>query len=61
MNPLMTASTLILGSITFLSISSPSAVGCNVYTETKAEVEFLTDDKKCIDVKEKELLYKVEA
>jgi len=43
------------------SISSANASGCSSHTEKKAEIECLSDDKKFIDSKEKELLYKVEA
>ena len=43
------------------SISNADAGGCSSHTEMKAEIECLSDDKKCIDTKEKESLYKVEA
>ncbi|KGF93713.1 hypothetical protein EU94_1349 [Prochlorococcus marinus str. MIT 9123] len=43
------------------SISNVKAGGCSSHNEKKAEIECLTDDKKCIDTKEKESLYKVEA
>ena len=52
---------LILGVLTSFSISFANAGGCSSHTEKKAEIECLSDDKKCIDTKEKELLYKVEA
>ena len=52
---------LILGVLTLFSISNANAGGCNSYTEKKAEIECLSDDKKCIEAKEKESLYKVEA
>ena len=52
---------LILGVLTSFSISNASAGGCSSHTEKKAEIECLSDDKKCIDTKEKESLYKVEA
>ena len=52
---------LILGSLTFFSMSSANASGCSSHSEKKAEIECLSDDKKCIDAKEKESLYKVEA
>ena len=52
--------TLILGLLTWFSISSVNAGGCSSHTEKKVEIECLSDDKKCIDTKEKELLYKVE-
>ena len=52
---------LILGSLTLSSISSANADGCSSHNEKKAEIECLSDDKNCLDSKEKELLYKVEA
>ena len=52
---------LILGVLTLFSISNTNAGGCSSHTEKKAEIECLSDDKKCIDTKEKKLLYKVEA
>ena len=61
MKPIKTSCALILGSLTLLSISNASAGGCSSHSERKAEIECLSDDKKCIDTKEKESLYKVEA
>ena len=61
MKPINTAFVLILGVLTLFSISSANAGGCSSSTEKKAEIECLSDDKKCIDTKEKESLYKVEA
>ena len=61
MNFFNTSCSLILGVVTLLSISSANAGGCSSYDEKKAEIECLSDDKKCLDAKEKELLYKVEA
>ena len=52
---------LILGTLTLFSISNANAGGCSSYTEKKAEIECLSNDKKCIEAKEKESLYKVEA
>ena len=52
---------LILGALTFFSISNAIAGGCSSHTEKKPEIECLSDDKKCIEAKEKELFYKVEA
>ena len=52
---------LILGSLTLFSITNANAGGCSSHTDKKAEIECLSDDEKCIDAKEKELLYKVEA
>ena len=61
MKLLNTSCSLILGVITFFSISNVNAGGCSSHTEKKTEIECLSDDNKCIDAKEKELLYKVEA
>ena len=62
MKPINTSCALILGALTFFSISSGNAGGCSSHTEKKAEIdEYSSNDKKCIDAKEKELLYKVEA
>ena len=61
MKPINTACVLILGVLTLFSISKANAGGCSSYSEKKAEIECLSDDKKCIDAKEKESLYKVEA
>ena len=52
---------LILGTLTLFSISNANANGCSSYTEKKAEIECLSKDKKCIDSKEKDSLYQVEA
>ena len=53
---------LILGVLTLFSISNANAGGCSSHTEKKkAEIECLSEDKKCIDTKENESLYKVEA
>jgi len=61
MKPLNTSRALILVVLTFFSISTVNAGGCSSHTEKKAEIECLSDDKKCIEAKEKESLYKVEA
>ena len=61
MKPINTLCASILGVLTLFSISNANAGGCSSYTEKKAEIECLSDDKKCIDAKEKESLYKVEA
>ena len=60
MKPIKTSFALILGALTLFSISNASAGGCSSQSENKAEIECLYDDKKCIDTKEKESLYKVE-
>ena len=56
-----TSCSLILGVLTLFSVSSANAGCCSSHTEKKAEIECFSDDKKCLDVKEKELQYKVEA
>ena len=61
MKPLSSSFALILGALSLFSISNANAGGCSSHSEKKAEIECLSDDKKCIDAKEKELLYKVEA
>ena len=61
MKPVKTSCALILGVLTFFSISNANAGGCSSLTEKKAEMECLSDDKKCIDKKENESIYKVEA
>ena len=61
MKPINISCALILGGLTLFSIPNANAGGCSSHTERNAEIECLSDDKKCIDTKEKELLYKVEA
>ena len=61
MKPINTLCTLILGVLTLFSISNANAGGCSSHTEKMAEIDCLSDDKKCIEAKEKESLYKVEA
>jgi len=56
-----TSCALTLGFLTLFSISNANAGGCSSHNEKKVEVECLSDNKKCIDTKEKESLYKVEA
>ena len=56
-----TSFSFILGVLTLFSISSANAGGCSSNNERKAEIECLSDEKNCLDVKEKELLNKVEA
>ena len=51
----------ILGVLTLISISNANAGGCSSYTEKKAKIECLSNDKKCVDTKEKDSLYKVGA
>ena len=52
---------LIFCTLTFFSISNANAGGCVPHNEKKVEIECLSEDKKCIDAKEKELQYQVEA
>ena len=61
MKPFNTTCALILSVLTLFSISNANAGGCSSYTEKKTEIECLSDDKKCIDAKEKKSLYEVEA
>ena len=61
MKPINTSSALIFGVLTLFSTSNANAGGCSSHTEKKAEIQCLSDDKKCLDTKEKESLYKVEA
>ena len=63
MKPINTSCSFILGVLTLFSISIASnakAGGCSSHSEKKAEIECSYDDKKCIDAKEKESLYKIE-
>ncbi len=61
MKRINTSCVLILGVLTLFTISNANAGGCSSHTEKKAEIECLSDDKKFIDTKENESLYKVEA
>ena len=61
MKSINTSYALILGVLTLFSTSNANAGGCSFHTEKKAEIECLSDDKKCIDTKENESQYKVEA
>ena len=61
MKTIITSCVLILGVLTLFSISNVKAGCCSSHTEKKAEIQCLSDDKKCIETKEKESLYKVEA
>ena len=61
MKPINPSFALILEVLTLFSISNVKAGGCSSHTEKNAEIECFSDDKKCIDTKEKESLYKVEA
>ena len=61
MKPINTSCALILGLLTLFSISSANAGSCSSPTVKRAEIECLSYDKKCLDAKEPESLYKVEA
>jgi len=61
MKPINTSCALILGVLTLFSTSIANAGGCSSHNEKKAEIECLSDDKKWIEAKENESLYKVEA
>ena len=61
MKSINTSCALILGVLTLFAISTANAAGCSSHTEKKAEIECLSDDEKCVDKKEKESLYNVEA
>ena len=61
MKPFKTSSALIFGALTLFTISTANASGCSSQIEKKAEIQCIYNDKKCIDEKEKELLYEVEA
>ena len=61
MKPINTSCAFILGVLTLFPISNANAGGCSSHTEKKAEIECLSDDKKCIEAKENESLNKVEA
>ena len=60
MKPINTTCVLILGLIPLFSIPNANVAGCSSHTEKNAEIEYFSDDKKCIDTKEKESIYKVE-
>ena len=61
MKPINTSCALILGVLTLFSTSNVNAGGCSSHIEKKTEIECLSDEKQCIEAKEKESLYKVEA
>ena len=61
MKPIITSFSLILGVLTLFSTYNANAGGCSSHTEKEEEIKCLSDDKKCIDKKAKESLYKVEA
>ena len=61
MKPFKTLCALILGALSLFLITSANAVGCSFNTEKKSEIEYFSDHENCIDPKEKELPYKVEA
>ena len=61
MKPFKNTCTLILCTISLFPISSANADVCNSHNKKKAEIKFLSYGKNCIDAKEKESLYKIEA
>ena len=61
MTPISTSCALILGVLSLFTISNANAGGCSSHLEKKEEIDCESDDKKCIEAKEKESLYKVEA
>ena len=61
MKPINSSCALILGELTLFSISNANSGGCISFNEKKSEIKYLSDDKKCINAKGKESLYKVEA
>ena len=61
MKPINASCALIFGVLILFSISNANAGGCSSHNEKKAKIECLSDDKKCIEMKEKESLNKVEA
>ena len=61
MKPFRTSSALFFGALTLFSISNVNAGSCSSNIKKTAEIECFFDDKKCIESKEKELLYKFEA
>ena len=56
-----TSSALIIFVLTLFLITNANAGGCSSHIGEKTEIEGLSDCKKCIDAKEKELSYEVEA
>jgi len=60
MKPIKTSCALILGALTFFSISNANAGGCSSHTKKRVEIECLSGDKKCIDTQEEGSPYKVE-
>ena len=61
MKPFKISTTLIVCAINLISISNANAAGCSSHIDKNAEIECFSDDKKCIDAKDQELLHKVEA
>ena len=61
MKPFNTSCALILGALSLFSLSTANAGGCSSHIEKKAEIECLSDEEKCLDAKEIDFLYKVEA
>ena len=55
-----TSLAFIFGVITTISISNANAGGCRSHNEKKAEIKCLSEDKKCIELKEKKSQFNVE-
>ena len=60
MKPLKISGLLIFDTLTFFSLSNVNAGGCSSHFGTKPDAEYLFNNNKCIDAKEKEFLYEVE-
>ena len=61
MKAFKTLNALILGAPTLFSISSAYSGTYSIDSMKNEEIECISNDKKCIDLKEKELVFKVEA
>ena len=61
MKPINTSCAFILGDLTLFSITTANAGRCSSQIEINPEIKCLSDEKKCLDAKEKEFLYEVEA
>ena len=61
MKSFKTSNASILGELILFLIPNIDAGDCNSHKKMNANIECSTDNKKCIDPTEKELLYKVEA
>ena len=61
MKPSNTLFALIIGILSLFTISNANASGCSSNPEKKGEIECYSEEKKCIDTIEKNLVYKAEA